>query len=406
MNGAAGSSAGPGIVLVGGGVAAISVARRLRSLGYAGRLRLVSDENVAPYDRPPLSKQFLAGTLDVAGVRLCEPDEIDRLDLDLVSLKAQALCRSERQVLLTDGTRVTYEAVVLATGAHARQLPFRDLAGVFRLRTLDDAERLARKLRTAERLVVVGGGFIGLEVAATAHALGLDVTVLETAKQPLTRVLGPSAGAVVAALHDGRARLRFGVAVTGFTGEEQVRGVVVDGEEVLADVVVVGIGASPNTAWLDGSGLDVSDGVLCDDGGRTADPVVYAVGDVARWRHGVSNRAQRFEQWQTAIEQAAVVAANVAADMGVPGATPERWCSVPYFWSDQYEHKIQFCGAAGAVSHARDVRGGQVICFADDPEGTLTGVLAVDNPAALARGRRLVAAGTSWREALTWLEAL
>ncbi|MCW2757902.1 MAG: pyridine nucleotide-disulfide oxidoreductase [Nocardioidaceae bacterium] len=395
-----------GVVVVGAGIAAVSVARRLRALGYGGDLAMVTDDSAPPYDRPPLSKQFLAGTLGRDQVGLLQSGEPETLAVRTIAGTATTLDRGARQVVLDDGTRVPYRLLVVATGARARRLPYPDLDGVHHLRTLDDAERLAADLRPGSQLVVIGGGFIGLEVAATAYALGAHVTVLETATQPLTRVLGPVAGGMVAALHEDRARLRFGVTVSGLVGDVRVRGVVVDGDEIPADAVVVGVGAVPNTEWLADSGLDVTNGVLCDDSGRTDDPAVYAVGDVSRWVHGVSGRADRVEQWQTAVEQAAVVAANVAVDLAVDGAGAERWCSVPYFWSDQYEHKVQFCGSAGPVIRDRDVRRGRVACFADAEDDVLTGVLAVDNPAALARGRRLVAAGTSWSDAVTWLDTL
>ncbi|MFC7495992.1 MULTISPECIES: NAD(P)/FAD-dependent oxidoreductase [unclassified Nocardioides] len=397
-----------GVVLVGGGVGAVSVARRLRGIGYAGPLTLVSDEGVAPYDRPPLSKQYLAGALGDDELGLFRPDELTGLDVTLLTGRvATGLAHGDRELLLEGGGRVPYRVLVVATGARARRLPFGDdLTGVHYLRTLADAERLAGDVGPGRRLVVVGGGFIGLEVAATAHALGAEVTVLETAPQPLTRVLGPSAGALVTALHGERVDLRFGVAVTGLIGDGRVRAVRADGEELPADAVVVGIGAIPNTEWLDGSGLRVDDGVVCDEGGRTTAPGVYAVGDVARWRHGRTGTEQRVEQWQTAVEQASVVAANIAVDLGVAEAAAESWDAVPYFWSDQYEHKIQFCGRPGDLVSDRPVRRGVVACFADAPDGVATGVLAVDNPAALARGRRMVAAGTPWPEMVAWLESL
>lgn len=401
------ADADAGVVLVGGGVGAVSVARRLRELGYDGALTLVSDEGVAPYDRPPLSKQYLAGTLGTDELGLFRADELAGLDVTLLTgRRATGVSATDRELLIEGGGRVPYRALVVATGARARRLPFGDgLAGVHYLRTLADAERLSGDLGPGRRLVVVGGGFIGLEVAATAHALGAEVTVLETAPQPLTRVLGPSAGALVTALHAERVDLRFGVSVTGIVGDDRVRAVCVDGEELAADAVVVGIGATPNTEWLDGSGHRVDDGVVCDDGGRTSAPGVYAVGDVARWRHGGTGTEQRIEQWQSAVEQAAVVATNIAVELGVAEAAA-TWDAVPYFWSDQYEHKIQFCGRPGDLTSDRPVRRGTVACFADSADGVATGVLAVDNPAALARGRRMVAAGTPWPEMVAWLESL
>lgn len=397
-----------GVVLVGGGVGAVSVARCLRQIGYAGPLTLVSDEDEAPYDRPPLSKQYLAGSLGSDELGLFRPDEPDDLDITLlIGRRATGLATVEHDLLLDGGGRVPYRVLVAATGARARRLPYGEtLAGVHHLRTLSDARHLAGDLVPGRRLVIVGGGFVGLEVAATAHALGLEVTVLEAAPQPLTRVLGLSAGALVAALHAERVSLRFGVQMTGLVGDDRVRAVRVGDAELAADVVVVGIGAIPNTEWLDGSGVRVDDGVVCDEGGRTSAPDVYAVGDVARWRHGVTGAEQRVEQWQTAVEQASVAAANIAIALGVAESVVASWDAVPYFWSDQYEHKIQFCGHPGDLSIDRPVRRGVVACFTDAADGVATGVLAIDNPAALARGRRLVSAGTAWPEMVAWLESL
>lgn len=399
----------PGVVLAGGGVAAVTVTRRLRQLGYEGAITLVSDESIRPYDRPPLSKQYLAGTLPTEKLALLGRDELTGLRATLLQGRtAMGVSVPDRELLLEDGSRLAYRCLVIATGSRPRRLPFGDgLAGIHYLRTVADAAALGRELGPGRRLVVIGGGFIGLEVAATAHALGAAVTVVESAAQPLTRVLGPNAGALVTALHAERVDLRFGAKVTGLVGGDRVSCVTLEEEEELpADVVVVGIGAIANTEWLDGSGIRVGDGVLCDEGGRTSAPAVYAVGDVARWRHGRTGEAQRVEQWQSAVEQAAVVAANLAVEMGVPGVASASWDAVPYFWSDQFEHKIQFCGRSGALSIDRPVRRGRVACFADDAGGPAVGVLAVDNPAALARGRRLIAAGTGWTDMVAWLESL
>ena len=397
----------PGVVVVGGGVGAVSVARRLRAIGYPGPLTVVSEECVAPYDRPPLSKQYLAGSLGADELGLFRAAELTDLGVTLLTGRVASGLAADRELLLQGGGRLPWRMLVVATGARPRRLPFGGpLAGVHYLRTLTDAQRLAADLGPGRRVVVVGGGFVGLEVAATAHTLGAEVTVLEAAPHPLTRVLGPSAGALVTALHAQRVDLRFGVRVTGLVGAGRVRAVCVDGAELPADVVVVGIGAVPNTEWLEGSGIRVDDGVVCDDGGRTSAPGVYAVGDVARWRHARTGTRNRVEQWQSAVEQATVAAANIAVELGVTDATARSWDAVPYFWSDQYEHKIQFCGRPGDLSSDRRVRRGHVACFADAADGVARGVLAIDNPAALARGRRLVAAGAAWPDMLAWLDSL
>jgi 3-phenylpropionate/trans-cinnamate dioxygenase ferredoxin reductase component len=405
--------AGPGVVLVGGGVAAVSAVRSLRTAGYLGSVTLLSEETESPYDRPPLSKQYLAGTLDTAAVALLRDGEAEALDLCVrPDTTVHGLDTTARTVLLADGGVVPYAALVVATGASVRRLPLdHEPAGVHHLRTRADADALRASLATGKRLVVVGAGFIGLEVAATARAAGADVVVLESAPGPLTRVLGPEAGRAVAQLHERRGvELRFGVTVCGVRGDERVESVEVevDGvhESVPADTVVVGIGAVPRTEWLAGSEVQVDDGVVCDASGRSSVTGVYAAGDVARWRNTLTGTHARVEQWQSATEQGAIVGATVAADVGVDGATEQRWSSVPYFWSDQYEQKVQFCGATGAVHEARQTRRGWVTVYGDRLGGRLVGVLAIDGPVALARGRKQVAAGVAYDDALTWLASL
>jgi 3-phenylpropionate/trans-cinnamate dioxygenase ferredoxin reductase subunit len=395
----------PHVVVVGGGLVAATVTRELRRLGHAGPVTIVSDECVAPYDRPPLSKQVLAGTVTPEETRLLSPADIE--DLQVTLRLGQAATRLDplaHEVQLVDGSRVGYDAVVVATGSRARRLPtVPELSGVHHLRSLTDATAIAEALPAVRRLVVIGAGFIGLEVAAVARTRGIDVTVVETAARPLTRVLGEDAGALVTDLHEERGvRVRCSVTVTEVRGVDGVEGVLLDGGEFLpADLLLVGVGAVPNTEWLAGSGVDVDNGVVCDERGRTVAPDVFAAGDAARWRNALTGAHVRVEQWQSALEQAAVVADAVMGGTRV-------WDTVPYFWSDQYDRKLQFCGVAGPVSECRDTARGPVVCFADGrgDAGRLVGVLAVGNPRALAQGRRLVAASTPWGEAQEWLAGL
>jgi 3-phenylpropionate/trans-cinnamate dioxygenase ferredoxin reductase subunit len=390
------------VVVVGGGLVAATLTRELRRLGHTGAITIVSDESEVPYDRPPLSKQVLAGTVTPEETRLLKPADLDDLDVTLrLGHAATGLDPVAHEVELADGTRVGYDVLVVATGSRARRLPsVPELSGVHHLRSLADATAIADALPEVRRLVVIGAGFIGLEVAAVARSRGIEVTVVETAARPLTRVLGEDAGAVVTAMHVERGvDVRCSATVVEVRGADGVEGVLLDGGDFLpADLLLVGVGAVPNTEWLAGSGLDVDNGVVCDDRGRTSLPDVYAAGDAARWRNALTGSHQRVEQWQSAMEQASVVADAVTGGTRV-------WDSVPYFWSDQYDRKLQFCGAPGPVSERRDTARGPVVIFGDDA-GTVVGVLTVANPRALAQGRRLVAAGTAWPEAEGWLAGL
>jgi NADPH-dependent 2,4-dienoyl-CoA reductase/sulfur reductase-like enzyme len=393
------------VVVVGGGLVAATLTRELRRLGHAGPVTVVSDESHPPYDRPPLSKQVLAGTVSLEETHLLKPAEIDELDVTLrLGAAATGLDSTARVVVLADGDRLPYDRLVVATGSRARRLPaVPELPGVHYLRSLADAAAIAGALPSVSRLVVIGAGFIGLEVAAVARSRGIDVTVVETAARPLTRVLGSEAGSVVTDLHEARGVVvRCSATVTEVQGDPGVEGVRLDdGEFLPADLLLVGVGAVPNTEWLAGSGIEVDDGVVCDERGRTSHPDVFAAGDVSRWRNVLTGAHVRVEQWQSALEQAMVVADALTGGDRV-------WDSVPYFWSDQYEKKLQFCGFAGPVSELRETGRGPVVLFGQEEAGAtrLVGVLTVGNPKALAQGRRLVAAGTAWPEAEEWLAGL
>jgi 3-phenylpropionate/trans-cinnamate dioxygenase ferredoxin reductase subunit len=404
---------GPGVVIVGAGPAGIGAARSLREVGYAGSVTVVWEETGEPYDRPPLSKQYLSGQIGVADLSLARAGELRELDVVLRSGAVADRLDPERRVLtLGDGNRLAYQALLVATGAAARRLPWGSrLRGVHYLRTRADADALIGSMAGARRLVVVGAGFIGLEVAATARDAGLEVVVLEAQPTALTRVLGVTAGRIVTDLHQERGvEVRCGISLVDIEGTDTVTGVVVRTaagvSRIGADVVVVGVGAAPRTDWLAGSGVRVEDGVVCDSGGRTSVAGVYAAGDVSRWVNALTGQHVRVEQWQAATEQGAVAGANIAADLGVLGADPQAWSSIPYFWSDQYDHKLQLCGAPSQQMLAKQAGRRYVACFRDDETGRLAGVMAMNAPAAVARGRRKVAQGCAWEEAEAWLESL
>ncbi len=348
--------------MVGASLAGLSAARSLRRQGYDGRLVVLGDELHRPYDRPPLSKEFLAGTIGEEELAL-ESDDEDLQAEWLLGVRATGLDSADRAVRLADGREIRADGFVIATGAAARTLPGSEgLAGVHVLRTVDDARALRDELAGGGRLVVIGGGFIGGEVASTACALGLDVTVIEAAPTPLAGPLGETMGGIVSALHaDHGVRLLCGVGVKGLSGDERsdtrvspdgVRGrvdavLLEDGRSIPADIVVVGVGARPCVDWLEGSGVALDNGVTCGADGRTSRAGVVAVGDCANWYDPRVGAHRRVEHWTGARERADAAVRTLlswgAAEPGVPRP--------PYFWSDQYGVKIQFVGhAAGADS--------------------------------------------------------
>jgi NADPH-dependent 2,4-dienoyl-CoA reductase/sulfur reductase-like enzyme len=389
------------IVVAGASLAGLRVAEQLRRRGHQGPVTVVGEELHSPYDRPPLSKQVLRGA-DAGSVALRDADALAALDVEFrLGRRAVEVDLSAAQLTLDDGSRLPYGDLVVATGSTARRLPFgQHLAGVHTLRTLDDALALRAALDRRPRVVVIGGGFIGCEVAASLRALDVPVALVEGGPTPLAGPLGDEAGELVAGLHRTHGvDLRCGVGVAGLEGTSRVEAVLLaDGSVLPADVVVVGIGGRPATDWLVGSGLDVSDGVACDEFGRAA-PGVWAAGDVARWHNPLFDDRIRVEHWTTAGEQAAVVARNL---LGGEGGELVAYTGVPYFWSDQYDTRIQFAG------HRRpdeplvpvpvgDVPGRHVALVERD--GVLVGALAVNAPRDLLRYRGLIAARAPFAEA-------
>ncbi|AOR36541.1 pyridine nucleotide-disulfide oxidoreductase [Streptomyces fodineus] len=344
------------ITVVGASLAGLSTVRALRAEGYDGGIVVVGEERHLPYDRPPLSKDFLKGDLDADALALGDAGEYQDLDVRwLLGERAVRLDPADRSVTLAGGRRLRTQGVVIATGATPRTLPGADgLAGVHTLRTLDDAQALrAELLNGLPRIVVIGAGFIGAEVASTAHRLGLHVTVVEALDVPLERQLGREMGLVCSSLHsDHGVGLLCGMGVAGLLGDGRVTGVrLADGRVLPADVVVVGVGVRPATDWLAGSGVEVDDGVVCDAGCATGVPGVVAVGDVARCPHPFTGRHARIEHWSNATQQATTAARTLLSGVSVPAPV-----TAPYFWSDQYQVRIQLAGhvAPGAVPQVVD----------------------------------------------------
>ncbi|MFI2200386.1 NAD(P)/FAD-dependent oxidoreductase [Streptomyces sp. NPDC020192] len=386
------------ITVVGASLAGLSTVRALRAEGYDGEIVVVGEERHAPYDRPPLSKEFLKGDLEADALALGDADEYEELGARwLLGERAVRLDPASRSVTLAGGQEVRTDGVVIATGASPRTLPGTDgLAGVHTLRTLDDARALRAGLRGGlPRVVVIGAGFIGAEVASTAHRLGLHVTVVEALDVPLERQLGREMGLVCSSLHsDHGVSLLCGTGVAGFTGNGRVTGVrLADGRLLPADIVVTGVGVRPATGWLAGSGVEVDDGVVCDAGCGTSVPGVVAVGDVARCPHPFTGRHARIEHWSNATEQATTAARTLLS--GVPAAAP---LTAPYFWSDQYQVRIQLAGHVAPGAEAEVVDGdldSRSFTAVYRREGSAVAVLSLNQPKLFNRLRRTLVPATA-----------
>lgn len=394
------------VVIVGSSLAGLRAAETLRTEGFGGRVVLVGDEPHLPYDRPPLSKKVLAGEWEADRIKLRKDDEYATLDFELrLGRRAKGLDLAEREVVLDGGERLAFDGLVIATGATPRRLPDQpELDGLFTLRSLDDALALRTALDARpRRVVVVGAGFIGAEVAATARLRGLAVTLVEALPVPLARGLGDDLGAVLAEVHrDHGVDVRLGTGVDAVEGDGRVERVrLSSGDVVEADVVLVGIGVVPNTAWLERSGLELRDGVVCDATLAAGPPLVYAAGDVARWPNALFDEEMRVEHWTNAAEQGAAGARNLLAAAAGRVGTP--YAPVPFFWSDQYEARIQFLGRASGGDDVRVVHGSLaerrfVALYGRD--GRLRGAFGLNLPRKVMPYRNLLADGASWADAL------
>ena len=396
------------IVVVGASLAGLRAAEELRHEGHAGPVIIVGDELHAPYDRPPLSKQLLSGKWEVDRIHHHAPDVLDTLGLEFrLGHRATALDTDARTVTIADEGDLHYDGLIVATGSAVRTIEGTvGLPGVHVLRTLDDCLGLKAGLAASgpePRLVVIGAGFIGAEVAATAHGLGAWVTVVEALATPLERVLGEEMGRACAGLHtDAGVALRTGVGVAGVTadpgGDVPVVVHLADGTSLDADVVVVGVGVTPAVGWLEGSGLTVENGVVC-DGSLFAGDRVTAAGDVARWYHRGLDQDLRLEHWTNAAEGGAAAARNLLA--GSADAVPYE--PVPFFWSDQYATKIQVVGRPAPDDEVVVVEGSvdeRKLVALYRRGDRLSAVLGFSRPRQLMSYRPLLAAGASFDEAL------
>lgn len=384
----------PGTVIIGGGQAGLQVAESLRAGDYDGAITIIADEAGEPYQRPPLSKDYLRGTGPTAALPLRGPRFAAEQRMDLrCGVTATQIDRRRRVVRLDTGEELPYGHLVLATGAANRRLscPGSDLAGVHGLRTLADAERLGAELGTARRAVVVGAGFIGLEFAAVARARGVEVTVLEFASRPMGRALSPVMGEWFASAHAAAGiDLRLGEGIRRCDGTGRVERVVsTSGASFAADLVVVGIGVVPATTLAEQAGLELDDGVVVDGAMRTSDPRILAVGDCASFPSVHANARIRLESVQNATDQARHAAQTILG-------TADEYRQLPWFWSQQGNWKLQIAGLHRSGDRTA-VRGEpatgkfSVFCFRD---GRLAAVESVNHPADHMTARKLIALGT------------
>jgi 3-phenylpropionate/trans-cinnamate dioxygenase ferredoxin reductase subunit len=378
------------IVVVGAGQAGAWTVDTLRREGFKGRIVLIGEEAHVPYERPPLSKGILAGRQEPDSCHLHGRRHYHEIGVELVlGVRAERLDREGQKVELSNGEAVAYDRLVLATGSRVRRLslPGVEFPGVCYLRTLDESLALGARLRDGARVVLVGGGYIGMEVAATARGRGCRVTVVELQERVMARVVPDEIGRYLEAVHrDQGAEILTGLGVEGFERRGEDLAVLTgDGRALAADAIVVGIGIQPNVELAQDAGLEVDDGVLVDEFGRSSDPHILAAGDVARHFNPLLGRRVRLESWQNAQNQAIAVARGLCG-----GSAP--YGEVPWFWSDQYDLNIQIAGlpeAWGTIVVRGEMAEGKFIAI-NLEDGLVTGAVAVNAPRDLRFARRLI----------------
>ncbi len=376
-------------MIVGGGLAATRTVEQLRRSQYAGAITIVSDEDHLPYDRPPLSKDVLRSETDDVTLKPAEFYAENDITM-LLGNGARAVDTAAKILTLADGSQLGYDDLIIATGLVPKRIrSFPDLAGIHVLRSFDESLALRKEAGTASRAVVVGAGFIGCEVAASLRSLGVDVVLVEPQPAPLASVLGEKIGELVTRLHRAEGvDVRCGVGVTEVSGEDRVQKVVLgDGTELDTDLVIVGIGSRPALEWLDGSGIEIDNGVVCDEVGRASAPHVWALGDVASWRDTVGGQV-RVEHWSNVADQARVLVPSLL------GQDPPAAVSVPYFWSDQYDVKIQCLGEPEATDtvHVVEDDGRKFLAYYER-DGVVVGVVGGGMPGKVMKARSKIAGG-------------
>lgn len=401
------------IVVVGASLAGVRACGGLRAGGFDGTITLVGAEAHLPYDRPPLSKKVLMGEWEPERIALMRPEEFESLRLTVrLGVPASKLSCAAQTVHLADGSSLSYDGLIIATGARLRRLANQpDDPMIFELRTLDDSLALRDQLTPGgRRVVVIGAGFIGLEVAAAARQLGNEVLVLEGAPAPLIRGLGAEMGLAVTQLHaDNGVEVRCDVQVLGIERTDAGLRVVVGGHDPIpCDVLVVGVGVAAATEWLDGSGIVLRDGVVCDETLFTGQPGVYAAGDIVRWPNAqFGGEEMRVEHWTNASEQGLMAAQNLLAV--ARGDAPEPYSAVPFFWSEQYGTRIQFLGRAAGDDEVVVVAGSideRKFLALYGSQGRLRGALGLAMPRQLMQCRKLLLDGISLADAVSAAKAV
>jgi NADPH-dependent 2,4-dienoyl-CoA reductase/sulfur reductase-like enzyme len=390
------------VTIVGASTAGLAGAVALRDEGFDGRIDLVGQESHAPYDRPPLSKQALTSGWGLDRLTIRTTEEIaSHLQVEVhLGTPAVGLDVAERRVRLRTGESITSDAVLVTTGTTPNQLNGgASLRGIHTLRNYEDAVAIGRAFTHAPRVLVVGGGFIGSEIASSARANGLEVTIVEAQPQVLARSVGRQVADLTRRLHEENGTsVVTGRRVMEVLGHGRVESVVLsDGSRLDADLVVVGVGVSPSTNWLVGSGLTLRDGIVCDAQCRSSAPGIYAAGDVARWYNARYATEMRVEHWDNSRRMAAAAARNM-----LDARHPSPYVSVPYVWSDLYGTRIQAVGRVTAHEILMVATGSPqphaiaLYRWADQ----LAGVLGVNEPRAILGLRRLLANPVSWNDAL------
>ena len=359
------------VVIVGAGQAGAAAAAKLRALGYAGSITLIGAEAAPPYQRPPLSKKYLAGELGLDRLQLRQPSYFDEQRVELrLGRRATAIDRHAKQVQLVGGATLDYEHLIIATGSHPRRLkmPGADLAGVHYLRSLSDADHLRTEVHVGQRAVIIGGGYIGLEVAATLRQLGMEVTVLEMADRVMNRVVAEPVSRYYEREHASHGvKIELDVGVLALQGDTNGRVCAVETNRgaIAANLVVVGIGVLPTDELAQNAGLACDNGIVVDEYCRTSDQAIFAIGDCSNHPSAHYGRRVRLESVDNAFEQANTVATNITG-------TPTKHDRVPWFWSDQYHHKLLIVGLADGHDQAI-LRGDQAthsfsVCYLRDGE--------------------------------------